>query len=1084
MCRFNLSLLMMIILGTITPISAQTTVMPESPQAFTIKINEFLANPSSGQEFVELYNLGPDPATLTGWQVDDREGDAKPKVITETLSIPVKGFYTIYLKDVLNNAGDDVRLLDPMGIPTDIYTYTSSIKDRSISRIPDGDGIWVKNTQPTTNTTNVPPTTPTNTPLPPTPTNTHTATATRFPTNTATPQPVFTLKINEFLANEGTGDEYVELINLGPDEAILTGWKIDDVNDGSAKTIPADARIPAGGYWTLVIKSGILNISNDSVRLINSNGVTVDEYAYEDSIRDLSMSRLPNGTGEWFDGTPQTPNAPNLPPLPTATPTATKTATPTRTPTATRTATATKTPTATDTATTTPKPSTFTLKINEFMPNGTNGEYVELINLGPDDAILTGWKLDDATDGSPKTIPAETIIQAGDFYVISVAFLNNNGDTLRLIDPNGVTVDSVSYTRSSRDLSISRLPDGTGAWFNGTPATPDAPNLPPVATATPTTTKTPNPSRSATPTTPSGTSAIVGSILITEVFYDVPNERDENSNEWLELFNPTNRAVVAHGWRIQDSKTTTLLPEFELEAGGVIVIAASDQAMQAFPDFAGEFVVVESGELGNGLGNTGDQLALIDATGTVIDALSWGNNTAIFDPSAPDIKTGHSLQRVPPSRDTNTAADWRESDEPTPGSITSNLPTAPTPDLNPPTTANAGDILITQIMADPATPLTEPRGEWLEITNQTAQTLTLRGWTIGDSDDDDQIPTLTLAPQETALIAASASLSESYRFTWQWVALDGAIGAGLNNSGDMLRLRDGAGTLIDAVSWGTNTTIFDPSAPNATNGTSLLRDPPDQDTDSANDWTLEPNAMPLGASRQIIAMPLPNAVPIATARTQPDASMVTINGTVTVAPNVFASNEFYIQDATGGIKIMLANNVAWGNLKIGQNISVRGMMATDHGERQINVANGGDLVVLGGMKLVQPAFVDAIAADRVGDVVQVRGTFLRNENGDLLITSNASVTVRLRPSPSMAKPNYRVGDPISAIGIAGRFDDTLVVQLRSAGDLGIAQALPASGAFNQPWRWAWLGVLLFMLGVWLKIRVIGVLTAKQREERE
>ena len=71
---------------------------------------------------------------------------------------------------------------------------------------------------------------------------------------------------------------------------------------------------------------------------------------------------------------------------------------------------------------------------------------------------------------------------------------------------------------------------------------------------------------------------------------------------------------------------------------------------------------------------------------------------------------------------------------------------------------------------------------------------------------------------------------------------DGKIGNGLGNSGDRLVLRDAAGRLVDAVSYGDDTTALSPAIPLVAAGHSLERSPPGHDTDAAGDFV--DNAQP------------------------------------------------------------------------------------------------------------------------------------------------------------------------------------------------------------------------------------------------
>ena len=125
--------------------------------------------------------------------------------------------------------------------------------------------------------------------------------------------------------------------------------------------------------------------------------------------------------------------------------------------------------------------------LNEFLADPYSlytEEWIELYNPSPDDVDLGGYILNDLIvgGGDPYTIPPGTIILAGGFLVFNestVIFkLNNDGDTINLIKPDGVTVqDSYSYGSSSNDVSIGRETDGGSTWVIQSTPTPGASNV-------------------------------------------------------------------------------------------------------------------------------------------------------------------------------------------------------------------------------------------------------------------------------------------------------------------------------------------------------------------------------------------------------------------------------------------------------------------------------------------------------------------------------------------------------------------------------------------------------------------------------
>lgn len=135
--------------------------------------------------------------------------------------------------------------------------------------------------------------------------------------------------------------------------------------------------------------------------------------------------------------------------------------------------------------------------LNEFLPapysedwdgDGTgdhNDEWIELYNAGPAVVGLGGWQLDDVADAgsAPYTIHADRIIPPGGFLVFfkrdSGVSLDNDGDWVRLLRPDGSVADEVHYTHSpGYDRSFSRTVDGGGHWTDDYTVTLGAPNRP------------------------------------------------------------------------------------------------------------------------------------------------------------------------------------------------------------------------------------------------------------------------------------------------------------------------------------------------------------------------------------------------------------------------------------------------------------------------------------------------------------------------------------------------------------------------------------------------------------------------------
>ena len=120
-------------------------------------------------------------------------------------------------------------------------------------------------------------------------------------------------------------------------------------------------------------------------------------------------------------------------------------------------------------------------------------EWIELHNDSQEDLDLGGCMLDDAAgEGSyPFVFPEGTTLLAGGYSVHyrreTSIILNNDGDSVRLLAPDGTLVDTFDYEQTDYDVSYSRSQGCKGEWVSGWPPSPGEPNATPTPSAPPST---------------------------------------------------------------------------------------------------------------------------------------------------------------------------------------------------------------------------------------------------------------------------------------------------------------------------------------------------------------------------------------------------------------------------------------------------------------------------------------------------------------------------------------------------------------------------------------------------------------------
>jgi DNA/RNA endonuclease YhcR with UshA esterase domain len=264
------------------------------------------------------------------------------------------------------------------------------------------------------------------------------------------------LIINEIYPNPNVGEnEWVEIYNPTGGDIDLANYSLED---GTHKPKILFGILVSGGYFVIEKISGgftfALNNDKEIVILRNSNEI-IDQVAYGDwddgtnnpdnnavaPNQGKALSRIPNGEDSDIDKLDfkillPSKGVENFLPV-----------------------------------------YSNKIRINETVPQPASGskyEFIELYNSGDEDVDLFGWQIDDIDGGSkPYTIQEGVTIGSKKYLTFYNATtkisLNDSGDSVRLVDPNGDVKSDIDYNKARRGQSYSLFLDGWKWTIKSTP---------------------------------------------------------------------------------------------------------------------------------------------------------------------------------------------------------------------------------------------------------------------------------------------------------------------------------------------------------------------------------------------------------------------------------------------------------------------------------------------------------------------------------------------------------------------------------------------------------------------------------------
>ena len=672
-----------------------------------LRISEVLADawPSAdnstfpGGEWVEIENTGTSTIDLNGWAIKDLTGNTLNLNVTHLVDyaisdsitpgerrvVAINGFKSY---GVLNNGGDSAFLVNPSGEYVSAANYTNNGEIGHSFVAPSiGNGYWTNSLFPTPGEVNA-----------------------------INVNGTSDVRINEVMVNSTNSGmaypdgEWIELSHRGSNPSIdVSGWAIIT---GTGQTLSLDAGfddrdtgtgsiVDAGSYVLISVPSPTTEmiVNGDTLSLIDNTGVIVDSVSWSSypgnnktvipTDADLPSQSLM--TSGW-----PTPASPNPNQIGSSV------------------------------------NESSDLRISEIMPDpiGSDsnhypeGEWIEIVNIGNETASFQGWKIRSQAGGSllinsnsvpglDESNPSEWELDSGQYLTVwkngSGMSMRNSGDVLSLINPNGETTQTITYTLTPENSTLVEGHDQTASWVPSVYPTPNAAN-------------------------PEFQDPYTGSteLIISEVMPQCTAGNIGIEGDWLEIHNPSTSTINISRWVIASHNQNSSLDHVLVLRDTYLNHYSAGVATQ--PDDwwnldAGEYAVIipENNAL---LSNYNEVIDLRDPNGNIRQEIIWSNS-----------ENCHSLEG-----DANAWTEpWLDSMWPTPGEQN------PTPmpwDSSHP-------VWFTRLMPGQ---VHNRDNEFIEITNMGNSILNLVGWQLARTKGDGTVDyavfnkSLILHPGESVVL--------------------------------------------------------------------------------------------------------------------------------------------------------------------------------------------------------------------------------------------------------------------------------------------------------------------------------------------
>lgn len=503
-----------------------------------------------------------------------------------------------------------------------------------------------------------------------------------------------------------------------------------------------------------------------------------------------------------------------------------------------------------------------------------------------------------------------------------------------------------------------------------------------------------------------------GVLLINEFVSDpVKGEK-----EWVEVINPNNATVSLAAWKISESSGRTIqLPNLQLGYGQI-----------ATADFSS-----------GALNNDGDTIRIIAPDGTVVDELVYGTASlpAAADPysvargteenfvitESPTKGKMNIITKTITVMETAVCENSNEENEEAETTVTvmedeTSTRETVVVDTVPPT------ICLSELY--PNTGGADATDEFIELENYGSETVDLFGLSFQDATGNEW----SFADHRELAAGKFLAISRTeYQFA-------------LNNSGnETVQLHSVDGILLDQTQY-----------ENAPKNFTFARD------NELWRWTSiitrdEPNSFPTTVEPEDSGVVRQASADFAVQRTDASESVVRVNiaearalardtevsleGIVSVVPNIFGRQIFYLTDNATGIQIYKSDG-NFPELVVGDLVEINGTISSNRGEPRIKISQEDEIVVIEGGLALEIAESETIGEAEAGQLVRLTGMVTEKSRDKFTLETDGGLSeARIKENTEIDLSKLKPGASVVVTGIVGQSEEKYFLLPRSPNDL-------------------------------------------------